>query len=150
MPRLRVLVTLLAAGALLVAPAARSSSSDVVVSQVYGGGGNSGATYANDFVELFNRGTTSIDLGTWSIQYASAAGTTWQATGLSGAVPPGGYYLVQLASAAAIGAHSRTIPRLVLQPATRKLASTAPRMRLPTAASARHSNGAAACALAMN
>lgn len=104
MLRLRVLVTLLVAGALLVAPAARSASSDVVVSQVYGGGGNSGATYANDFVELFNRGTTSIDLGTWSIQYASAAGTTWQATGLSGAVPPGGYYLVQLASAAAIGA----------------------------------------------
>jgi hypothetical protein len=76
----------------------------MVVSQVFAGGGNSGATFANDFVELFNRGTSSIDLGSWSIQYASATGTSWQATPLSGSVPAGGYYLVQLASAAAIGA----------------------------------------------
>ena len=55
---------------------------DMVVSQVYAGGGNSGATFANDFVELFNRGSTSIDLGSWSIQYASASGTSWQATPL--------------------------------------------------------------------
>src|SRR6476661_3906566 len=101
MPRARLLVLLAVAAALLVAPAARSASSDMVVSQVYAGGGNSGATYANDFVEIFNRGTTAIDLGTWSIQYASAAGTSWQATALSGSVQPGRYYLIQLASAAA-------------------------------------------------
>ena len=103
MPRARLLVLLAFAAALLVAPAARSASSDMVVSQVYAGGGNSGATYANDFVEIFNRGTTAIDLGTWSIQYASAAGTSWQATALSGSVQPGRYYLIQLASAAAVG-----------------------------------------------
>ena len=72
MHRVRLFSALLFAAALLVVPAARSSSSDMVVSQVYGGGGNSGATYANDFVELLNRGATSVDLGTWSIQYASA------------------------------------------------------------------------------
>ena len=55
MHRVRLLTALLFAGALMVAPAARSASSDMVVSQVYGGGGNSGATYANDFVELFNQ-----------------------------------------------------------------------------------------------
>ena len=104
MHRVRLLVALLFAGALLVAPAARSASSDMVVSQVYGGGGNSGATYANDFVELFNRGATAVDLGTWSIQYASASGTSWQVTPLSGTVQPGKYFLVQLASAAAVGA----------------------------------------------
>ena len=71
MPRARLLVLLAIAAALLVAPAARSASSDMVVSQVYAGGGNSGATYANDFVEVFNRGTTAIDLGTWSIQRRS-------------------------------------------------------------------------------
>ena len=71
---------------------------------MYGGGGNSGATYANDFVELFNRGTAAIDLGTWSIQYASATGTSWQVTPLSGSVQPGKAFLVQLASAAAVGA----------------------------------------------
>jgi uncharacterized protein len=104
MPRARLLVLLAVAAALLLAPAARSASSDMVVGQVYAGGGNSGATYANDFVEIFNRGNTAIDLGTWSIQYASAAGTSWQATALSGTVQPGRYYLIQLASAAAVGA----------------------------------------------
>ena len=103
MPRVRLLVMLLFTGALLVAPAARSASSDMVISQVYAGGGNSGATFTNDFVELFNRGSSAIDLSSWSIQYASASGTTWQATALTGSVQPGRYFLVQLASAAAIG-----------------------------------------------
>src|SRR5262245_39389353 len=104
MPRARLLIALPFAGALMVAPVARSASADMVVSQVYGGGGNSGATYANDFVELFNRGASAVDLGTWSIQYASASGTSWQVTPLSGTVQPGKYALVQLASAAAVGA----------------------------------------------
>lgn len=103
MHRVRLLTTVLFAAALLVAPAARSASPDMVVSQVYGGGGNSGATYANDFVELFNRGSSAVDLGTWSIQYASATGTSWQVTPLTGTVQPGKYFLVQLASAAAVG-----------------------------------------------
>lgn len=46
----------------------------VVISQLYGGGGNTGATYTNDFIELFNRGTTTISLAGWSVQYASATG----------------------------------------------------------------------------
>jgi len=104
MHRARLLIALLAAAALVVAPAAQSASSDMVVSQVYGGGGNSGATYANDFVELFNRGTSAVDLGAWSVQYASATGTSWQVTPLTGSVQPGKHFLVQLASAAAIGA----------------------------------------------
>ena len=104
MHRVRLVLALLFAGALLLAPAARSASSDMVVSQVYAGGGNSGATFANDFVELFNRGSTAVDVSTWSIQYASASGTSWQVTPLSGSVQPGRYYLVGLASAAAVGA----------------------------------------------
>jgi endonuclease G, mitochondrial len=67
----------------------------VVISQVYGGGGNSGATLINDFVELFNRSSVAIDITGWSIQYSSAAGTSWQRTNLSGVIPSGGYYLVQ-------------------------------------------------------
>ena len=50
-------------------------SPDVVISQVYGGGGNSGGDYTNDYVELFNRGTATVSLDGWSVQYASAAGT---------------------------------------------------------------------------
>jgi uncharacterized protein len=104
MHRLRNLFTLILACALLAAPAARSASSDVVVSQVFAAGGNAGAPYANDFVELFNRGSAAVDLSSWSVQYASAAATTWSATALSGSVPPGGHFLIQLATAGAVGA----------------------------------------------
>ena len=38
------------------------------------------------------------------MQYATAAGTSWQPTALSGAIAPGRYYLVQLASNADVGA----------------------------------------------
>jgi predicted extracellular nuclease len=68
----------------------------VVISQVYGGGGNSGATYKNDFIELLNTGDTAVTLSNWSVQYASAAGTTWQVTKLPASVTlaAGQYYLV--------------------------------------------------------
>ncbi|MEZ4681714.1 MAG: lamin tail domain-containing protein [Caldilineaceae bacterium] len=71
---------------------------NIVISQVYGGGGNSGATYTNDFIELFNRGAAPVDLSGWSVQYASATGPTWQKTDLSGTVQPGQYYLIQEAA----------------------------------------------------
>lgn len=70
-------------------------SSSVVISQVYGGGGNSGATYKNDFIEIFNLGSTSISLDGWSVQYASSTGSSWSATNLSGTIAPGSYYLIQ-------------------------------------------------------
>lgn len=98
-----VLFVLVLAGGVLAVPAARSASPDIVVSQVFAGGGNAGAPFQNDFVELFNRGSTAIDVGGWTIQYASATGTTWQATALAGSIAPGRRYLVQLASAAAVG-----------------------------------------------
>ena len=104
MPRVRLVLAVLLAAALLIAPAAQSASPDMLVTQVYAGGGNSGATYTNDFVELFNRGSSAVDLSAWSIQYASASATTWQVTPLSGSLQPGRHYLVQLASAGAIGA----------------------------------------------
>ncbi|RIH78721.1 Lamin Tail Domain protein [Calidithermus terrae] len=81
---------------LTVTPAPATSC--VVISQVYGGGGNSGATLKNDFVELFNCGNTPLDLSSWSVQYASSSGTTWQRTNLTGSVAPGQYYLVQQAA----------------------------------------------------
>src|SRR5262249_17219913 len=108
MPRFRNLFTLVLAALLVIAPAARSASTDMVVSQLFAGGGNANAPYGNDFVELFNRGTAAVDLGSWSIQYASASGTSWQVTSLSGSVPPGGRYLVQLASGGAVGAQLPT------------------------------------------
>lgn len=76
----------------------------MVISQIYGGGGNSGATYRNDYVELYNASTVPFDLGGWTVQYASATGTSWQIQPLGGVVQPGEYYLVQLASGGATGA----------------------------------------------
>ena len=102
MPR-TLLATVLAA-LLLLPGAAHASTSGVVVSQVYGGGGNSGATFRNDFVELFNAGGTAVDVSGWSVQYATSAGTSWQPAALSGTIAPGHYFLVQLASGGTAGA----------------------------------------------
>ncbi len=81
-------------------------SADLVISQVYGGGGNSGAKWKQDFVELFNRGTTAVSLNGLSIQYAGGNSTfLTQSTSTSGAsvvalpdktIEPGKYFLVQL------------------------------------------------------
>jgi len=103
MHKLRLL-PLAAAAVLAVAPFAHAATGSVVVSQVFAGGGNSGAPYANDFVELLNRGSTAVDVTGWTIQYAPATSTSWSATTLSGSIQPGRYYLVQLASSAAVGA----------------------------------------------
>src|SRR5438552_4664322 len=82
------------------APPARAVSPSVVISQVYGGGGNSGATFKNDFIELFNRGDATVSLAGWSVQYASATGNFSAAntTSLTGSLAPGQYYLVQEAA----------------------------------------------------
>jgi uncharacterized repeat protein (TIGR01451 family) len=99
----RLALALLAACASALAPAPRlapsfAASSTLVISQVYGGGGNSGAPYQNDFVELFNLGSAPVALAGWSLQYASAAGTSWQVTPLSGFLAPGQYLLVRQAA----------------------------------------------------
>jgi hypothetical protein len=104
MHSIRTLVVLAFAALFLAAPASPSSSSGVVVSQVFAGGGNSGASFDHDFVELFNTSSSPVSLGGWSVQYASAASTSWQATALTGSIPAHGYFLVQLSSSAAIGA----------------------------------------------
>lgn len=67
----------------------------IVISQVYGGGGNQGALFNNDFVELFNSGSSPVDVSGWTVQYASARGSTWQITELLGVILAGQYYLVQ-------------------------------------------------------
>ncbi len=91
----------MAAGALFSAGAAMGQ---VVISQVYGGGGNSGATYTQDFVELFNRGSTPVTMTNWSLQYQTQAATSWAViAALNATIQPGQYYLVSAASAATGG-----------------------------------------------
>jgi len=69
----------------------------IVISQVFGGGGNASAPYKNDYVVLHNRGSVSVNLNGWSLQYTSAGGTTWMSiVNLSNSIAPGGYYLIGL------------------------------------------------------
>ncbi|MFG2078014.1 ExeM/NucH family extracellular endonuclease [Nonomuraea maritima] len=94
-----------AAGTIAALPSAPATAAagTVVISQVYGGGGNSGAPFANDYVELFNRGGAPVSLDGWSVQYTSATGTgnfAANRTSLSGTLAPGRYHLVQLAAGA--------------------------------------------------
>lgn len=137
--RSRVLRPLVLLLSFLPAAPLAAVSNTVVISQVYGGGGNTGATYKNDFVELFNRGTTTVSLNGWSVQYASATGTTWAVTNLTNvSLAPGQYYLVQEAQGTggtvnlptpdAIGtiAMSATAGKVALVNATTALTGTCP------------------------
>ena len=82
-----------------------SPGGHVIINEVYGGGGNSGAPLANDFIELYNAGASAVDVSGWSVQYASAAGTSWSGViPLTGSIAPQSYYLVQGASGGTVGA----------------------------------------------
>jgi uncharacterized protein len=86
-------LALIASGFAVATPAAAvDTASNVVITEVYGGGGNSGAPFNKDFVELYNRASTPVDVSGWSVQYSSAAGTTWQSTPLSGSIPAESFY----------------------------------------------------------
>jgi hypothetical protein len=50
-------------------PSPAPFSNAIKISQVYGGGGNSGSTYTNDFIELYNTGSVPVDITGWSVQY---------------------------------------------------------------------------------
>jgi predicted extracellular nuclease len=71
----------LTAGAVSIAStsalAAPSVGAPVVINEVYGGGGNAGATFNRDFIELVNKTNAPVGLDGWSVQYASASGTSW-------------------------------------------------------------------------
>src|SRR5262245_49371136 len=86
------------ASSLLLIPSpadANVGGTDLVISEAYGGGGNSGATWKNDFVELYNPTDAAISVNGWSVQYRSATGTgAGQVTTLTGSVPAHGHYLV--------------------------------------------------------
>lgn len=71
-------------------------NAQIVINEVYGGGGNSGATLKNDFIELINRGTTTVTLSGATLQYASSAGTFNQYHPLPEiTLAPGQTFLVQ-------------------------------------------------------
>jgi uncharacterized protein (TIGR03437 family) len=113
----------------------------LIISQVYGGGGNASATYTNDFIEVFNRGTTTIDFSVtpYSVQYAAATSnfSTNKTNITSGVLLPGHYFLVQEASAGAVGAGLPTADAS----GTINLAATAGKVALVTGTTALTGSG---------
>ncbi len=91
---------------------------DLVISQIYPGGGNTGATYTNDFIEIFNQGTTTIDFSVtpYSVQYAGAAANFGAANTktdlVTGTIGPGQYFLIQEAAGANAGTSTMPTPDL--------------------------------------
>ncbi len=80
------------------------SSPQLVISQVFGGGGNSGAPFRNDFIEIFNNGSSAVNLTGWSVQYASATASSWSVTPLTTVMLlPGQYFLIQESSGGSNG-----------------------------------------------
>ena len=123
-----------------------TSIAQVRISQVYGGGSNTAATYNQDFVELFNAGTSPVAIGGWSIQYASAAGTAWAVAPIPAVatIQAGGYYLIALGTAGATGAAlSTTAAPDPIGVNTLNLSGTSGKVALVNTATAL--SGAAAC-----
>jgi hypothetical protein len=75
---------------------AHAASSTLVISQIYLGTGAGSFEPQNEYVELFNPGTASINLTSFSLQYSPEGVTPWQAFPLSGSIAPGQYYLIRL------------------------------------------------------
>ncbi len=75
---------------------------NVVISQIFPSGGFTNGPYNADFVELYNRSSSPVNVNGWSLQYGSASGsigvgsTAGLVIPLSGTIPSGGYYLVQV------------------------------------------------------
>lgn len=86
-------------------PAAPQAGKTIRISQVYGGGGGSTGYYKYDYVEIFNSGTTAVDIGNWSLQYGSAynnfSGLYAIPTGTL--IQPGKYLLFQMGSVGSAG-----------------------------------------------
>ncbi|MBM3413448.1 MAG: lamin tail domain-containing protein [Bacteroidetes bacterium] len=124
---------------------AYAHSQTVVISQVYGGGGNTGATYNQDFVELFNASSASVDISGWSIQYASATGPSGTGNWAVAAIPAnttlagGKYFLIALAT----GSTGNALPTPDLTNTTINLSGTTGKIALVNNGTAL--NGTTAC-----
>ena len=99
-----------AAAAVLMMSATPGAWAGIVINEAYGGGGNSGSTYTNDFVELYNNTLGSIDISGYQLDYASATGAFTPGAAETNfltivpantpTVPAGGFFLIQEAQGA--------------------------------------------------
>jgi hypothetical protein len=119
----------------IVAPSpfvSNASSSGVVISAVYGGGGNIGSPdWSHDYVELFNAGSTAVNMNGWSVQYGAAAQTTWTNITVlpNTTILPGQYFLIR--EAAGTGGGGDPLPQPDhIPPTLRHMASTSHKVAL--------------------
>jgi hypothetical protein len=76
-------------------------SPDLVISQIYTRGGEPGALFQNDFVEIFNRGSSDVDMNGWGLNIrtsdaVASAVLVRFSSNISLPVAPGRYALVKL------------------------------------------------------
>ena len=119
-PALTFVLTLAwAAASAPTAAAQPTGSPDLVISQVYTRGGETGAVFRHDFIEIFNRGNTTVNLSDYTLQFLAniAPGPGGNPPGGFGAVAvrvvssggpvninPGQYWLYQFGSSGNNGA----------------------------------------------
>jgi predicted extracellular nuclease len=96
----KVLTAAVVAAAALSGAAVQSHAA-VIINEVYGGGGTTNTTvsYSQDFIELYNTGSTAVDLTGYKIAYASATGSFNPTSSslsqvLGGSIAADDYYLI--------------------------------------------------------
>jgi Calx-beta domain-containing protein/uncharacterized protein DUF4214 len=107
--RLPALATVFAAFTLLLFAHAQvaqaqtvSGSPNLVISQLYTRGGEANASYQNDFIEIFNRGTEPADMNNYTLHISTISGSTPAGIAVKLVssrgivIPPGRYLLIQL------------------------------------------------------
>ncbi len=93
---------------------AQTANPNLRISQIYSRGGEAGAAFQNDFIELFNRGQTNVDLSGWSLNISNFSGTPpniqisatnirfTSPTGII--IPPGAHFLLKFGGSGSNGA----------------------------------------------
>ncbi|WP_164479245.1 5'-nucleotidase C-terminal domain-containing protein [Nakamurella antarctica] len=96
----RTVAATLVAGLALVSPllitpgvATADVLPDLVISEIYAGSNEAASAFVSDFVEIYNHGSSTVQLSGVSLQF-SDDGRTWTQVPLAGALLPGGYFVV--------------------------------------------------------
>ena len=119
-------------------------SPDLVISQVYTRGGEPGATFRNDFVEIFNRGGATVNLADYSLQVLVSTQVPpgsgnnvllpvtvrFVSTGGGFPVAPGKYVLYQFGSSGNNGAPLPVVPEAPGGPSNLNLPASTGRVAL--------------------
>jgi hypothetical protein len=96
-----------------------SAHGSLVIQQIYGDAGfDSHATYQNDYVDLFNSGTSAVSLTGINLEYGSATGAVGANTFEFFPLPSislasGSYFLIEMAAGGTFGAALPVTPDLV-------------------------------------